>query len=633
MAEETLKIPYIKETEKLVFEQSPGIWKRLANREVFGPYWLRGLVFNYPNTLLFSIQRRYHNAVNRQRGEENFNRKDFKIKPSLSDYVGEISYLSSRLANKETIAEIFERIKQGQRVEIHFGERFDQELEKKILKRPTSRGRRYFEEVDEKDTLHIYFEIRRQTLNDEKNPPTDFLELMSFLGFYEMTRYLVRLSIENPEILPKVGKARKKLLKIINKFLPEGQTWTFEDLKNWANSSGGIYLSNASHSYVVPLSSLTEKKEKHELALYDAVMNIGLKMEEKSLAPPEAIVLGNEFTFPLILAIPLLTKEDLAYLAKNQEANKEGKPLDLLPKSIKKEKLDNLTQNTLTRFMYLQFLSRYNGEDARLKEIKQRIFDRLEKMGVITRIAEATETSLGDPVDYYDFSKLDEAYFHQLKNAYVSEELKIILRKLASQKTHILNFSYPLGDNTYGLIEAISDLIPSVENIAFFGKVGATLQWDGENHLGARVGRVVSPEYVSSINDFNPQKFMNCLKEYNIPLPVIVNADETELIFQSEGVLLQTLRDIKKAQEAIIQRKDIPYNKKIKLLIDMESYYLFLICKKVKITPSVVYYTSDNTKIPPLPGNLKESIITSLGPRGSFAVMVAGLGALKSLIN
>lgn len=632
MAGETLKIPYIKETEKLVFEQYLKIWEGLVTGKFFGPSGIRGLVFNYPSTLLFSIQPLYHDAVNKQKGGEKF-RKDFEIEPSLSDYIGEISYLLPRLADKETIAEIFKRIKQKQRVEIHFGERFNQELEKKILKRPISRGRRYFEEVDEKGTLHIYFEIRRQTLNDEKNPPTDFLELMSFLGFYEMTRFLISLSIRNPKILPKVDEAREELLNIINKFLPEGQTWTFEDLKNWANSSGGIYLSNASHSYVVPLSSLTEKKEKHELALYDAVINIGLKMEEKSLAPPEAIVLGNEFTFPLILAIPLLTKEDLAYLAKNQEANKEGKPLDLLPKSIKKEKLDNLTQNTLTRFMYLQFLSRYNGEDARLKEIKQRIFYRLEKMGVITRIAEATETSLGDPVDYYDFSKLDEAYFHQLKNAYVSEELKIILRKLASQKTHILNFSYPLGDNTYGLIEAISDLIPSVENIAFFGKVGATLQWDGENHLGARVGRVVSPEYVSSINDFNPQEFMNCLKEYNIPLPVIVNADEIELIFQSEGVLLQTLSDIKKAQEAIIQRKDIPYNEKIKLLIDMESYYLFLICKKLKITPSVVYYTSDNTKIPPLPGNLKESIITSLGPRGSFAVMVAGLGALKSLIN
>ena len=632
MAGETLKIPYIKETEKLVFEQYLKIWEGLVTGKFFGPSGIRGLVFNYPSTLLFSIQPLYHDAVNKQKGGEKF-RKDFEIEPSLSDYIGEISYLLPRLADKETIAEIFKRIKQKQRVEIHFGERFNQELEKKILKRPISRGRRYFEEVDEKGTLHIYFEIRRQTLNDEKNPPTDFLELMSFLGFYEMTRFLISLSIRNPKILPKVDEAREELLNIINKFLPEGQKWTFKDLEDWANSSGGIYLSNASHSYVVPLSSLTEKKEKHELALYDAVMNIGLKMEEKSLVPPKAIVLGNEFTFPLILAIPLLTKEDLAYLAKNQEANKEVKPLDLLPKSIKKEKLDNLTQNTLTRFMYLQFLSRYNGEDARLKEIKQRIFDRLEKMGVITRIAEATETSLGDPVDYYDFSKLDEAYFHQLKNAYVSEELKIILRKLASQKTHILNFSYPLGDNTYGLIEAISDLIPSVENIAFFGKVGATLQWDGENHLGARVGRVVSPEYVSSINDFNPQEFMNCLKEYNIPLPVIVNADEIELIFQSEGVLLQTLSDIKKAQEAIIQRKDIPYNEKIKLLIDMESYYLFLICKKLKITPSVVYYTSDNTKIPPLPGNLKESIITSLGPRGSFAVMVAGLGALKSLIN
>jgi hypothetical protein len=633
MAREILRIPYIKETEKLVFEQYPKIWEGLVTGKVFGSSWLRGLVFNYPNTLLFSIQPLYHDAVDKQKGGKKF-RKDFEIEPSLSDYIGEISYLLPRLADKETIAEIFERIKQGQRVEIHFGERFDQELErKKILKRPTSRGRRYFEEVDENGILHIYFEIRRQTLNDEKNPPTDFLELMSFLGFYEMTRFLVSLSIRNPKALPKVGKARKKLLEIVNKFLPEGQTWTFKDLKNWANSSGGIYLSNASHSYVVPLSSLTEKKEKHELALYDAVMNIGLKMEEKSLVPPEAIVLGNEFTFPLILAIPLLTEEDLAYLANSQETNKEGKPLDLLPESIKKEKLDKLTQNTLTRFMYLQFLSRYNGKDPRLKEIRQRIFTRLEEMGVITRIFEATETSLGDSVDYYDFSKLDKAYFHQLENAYVVEELKIILIELARQKKHILNFSYPLGDNTYGLIEAISNLIPSVNNIVFFGKVGATLQWDGENHLGARVGRVVSPEYVSSINDFNPQEFINRLKEYNIPLPVIVNADEIELIFQSEGVLLQTLRDIKKAQEAIIQREDIPYNEKIKLLIDMESYYLFLICKKVKITPSVVYYTSDNTKIPPLPGTVKESIITSLGPRGSFAVMVAGLGALKSLIN
>lgn len=448
-----------------------------------------------------------------------------------------------------------------------------------------------------------------------------------------MTRYLVRLSIENPEILPKVGKAREKLLNIINKFLPEGQTWTFEDLRNWANSSGGIYLSNASHSHVVTLSSLTEKKEKHELVLYDAVMNIGLKMEQKGLPPPEAIVLGNEFTFPLILAVPLLTEEDLAYLANSQEANKEGKPLDLLPESIKKEKLDKLTKNTLTRFMYLQFLSRYNGKDPKLKEIKQRISTSLERMGMITRIAEATETSLGDPVDYYDFSKLDAAYFHQLKKAHVVKELEIILKNLVYQQKHILNFSYPLGDNTYGLIEAISDLIPSVKNIAFFGKVGATLQWDGENHLGARVGRVVSPEYVSSINDFNPQEFINRLKEHNIPLPVIVNADDIELIFQSEGVLLQTLSDIKKAQEAIIQREDIPYNEKIKLLIDMESYYLLLICKKLGITPSVVYYTSDNTKIPPIPGNVKESIITSLGPRGSFAVMVAGVGALKSLIN
>ena len=628
MKEKVLKIPYTKETEELVFKQYLRIWEGLVAGKVFGPSWLRGLVFNYPNTLLLKIQARYQKAV------DNGGNDNFRIRPSLSDYVGQMSYLLPRLANKETIAEMFERIKRGQEIKIHFGERFDQKPEEQlskrpILKRPIARGRRYFEEVDEKGILHIYFEIRRQTLNDQKNPPTDFLELMSFLGFYEMTRFLVKLSINNQKMLPKVNKAREELITLINKFLPKEKAWTFKDLEKWANSKGGMYLTNASHNYVVPLSQLTKEKEKHELALYNDVISIGLKGEKNFLAAPEAIVLGNEFTFPLILAIPFLSKKDLTYLLKSQEANKEGKPLDLLPKSIKKEKLDRRVKNTLVRFMYLQFLSRYDGQDQKLKEIKERIFTSLKKMGVITRIFEATETSLGDPVDYYDFSKLNNDYFHRLKKLPVIEELKKILEELAREKKRILNFSYPLGDNTYGLIEAISDLMPEVKNIAFFGKVGATLQWDGRNQLGAKIGRVVFPEYVSSINNFNPQQFVNRLREYNIHSPIIINPDEIELIFQSEGVLLQTLSDIKKAQEAMIKRKDIP----IKLLIDMESYYLFLICKKLNIKPTFVYYTSDNTRIPPIPGNVKDSIITSLGPRGSFAVMVSGLIVLSGLLS
>jgi len=551
----------------------------------------------------------------------------------LSDYVEKLSYLLPRLANSQTIQEIFERIKNGERVQIHFAERFEEDLEKtQALKRPTARGRRYFEEVDENGNLHIYFEIRRHTINNQTNLPTDFLELMSFLGFYEMTRFLVKLSINQPHLLPKVGKARKKLLALINKFFPKEKRWTFEDLKNWANSSGGLYLSNASHEGVSPLSSLRETKEKHKLALYDAVIKIGLRMEEENLSPPDSIVLGNEFTFPLILAIPLLREEDLKYLSANQEANQNGKPLDLLPPSIKKEKLDKLTRNTLTRFMYLQFLSRYNGQDQKLKEIKERIFNRLRSMGIIKRILEPNETALGDPVDYYDFSNLDEAYIHQLKKAPIIDDLKNIILELKRQGKQILNFSYPLGDNTYGLIEAISDLILKVQKVVFFGKVGATLQWDGENNLGARVGRVVSPEYVCSINNFDPQLFTNLLRVYNIPLPVIVDADQIEAIFQSEGVLLQTLSDIKKAQQAIRERDDIPYRDKIRLLIDMESYYLYLICRAKGLSPFVIYYTSDNTRIPPIPPDLKESIITSLGPRGSFAVMVAGLGALGSLL-
>jgi len=628
MTRETLKIPYIKETEELVFVQLPRIWETLAENKVLGPSRLRGLVFNYPNTLLLNIQKPYHVALTEE--EE----KTFRAKPHLSDYVGELSYLLPRFAENKTIQEIFERIKNEEKVQIHFAERFEGSLEEtQQLKRPAARGRRYFEEVDENGDLHIYFEIRRQTINDENNPPTDFLELMSFLGFYEMTRFLVKLSINNPDFLPKVGKARKKLIAIINRFFPREKYWRSEDLENWANSSGGLYLSNSfSRDGVCPLFSLREREEKHQLALYDGVMKIGLETENRNLPPPDSIVLGNEFTFPLILAIPLLTEGDLQDLSTDPEANKEGKPLDLLPPSIKKEKLDSLTKNTLIRFMYLQFLSRYNGQNKKLRDMRTRIFNRLRNMGVITRICEAEETALGDPVDYYDFSKLDKNYVDKLIKAAVVKDLKDIILNLKYQRKRILNFSYPLGDNTYGLIEAISDLIPEVRRVVFFGKVGATLQWDGENNLGARVGRVVYPEYTSSINNFNPEQFENFLRLYDIPLPVIVDADQIEAIFQSEGVLLQTLSDIKKAQEAIMARKDIPYQNKIRLLIDMESYYLNLICRAKDIHPAVIYYTSDNTRIPPIPADVKESIITSLGPRGSFAVMVAGLGALGSLL-
>ena len=71
---------------------------------------------------------------------------------------------------------------------------------------------------------------------------------MSFLGFYEMTRFLISLSIRNPKILPKVDEAREELLNIINKFLPEGQKWTFKDLEDWANSSK-VSLQSTSFSF------------------------------------------------------------------------------------------------------------------------------------------------------------------------------------------------------------------------------------------------------------------------------------------------------------------------------------------------------------------------------------------------
>lgn len=198
-----LKTPYIKETERLIDQYANFVWKQLIEGRFFSPSVLRGLVFNYPNTLLLGIQEKLHSAIE--------NNRKLKTKPVLSDYIGETSYLLSRLVDREDVAEIFEEIANGRKVHIHLTEKItnSEDLE---VKRPSARGRRYAKEKDENGETHLIFEIRRQTINDEENPPTDFLELMSFLGFYEMTRYLVKLLIERPDLLPKVGRQRKKAI-------------------------------------------------------------------------------------------------------------------------------------------------------------------------------------------------------------------------------------------------------------------------------------------------------------------------------------------------------------------------------------------------------------------------------------
>lgn len=629
MTEKKLKIPYIKETRKLTEQYACFVWRQLIKTKTFSPGNLRGLVFNYPNTLLLGTQQQLYNAL--KTGE------NLKIKPRLRDYVGETNYLLLRLVNEKEIPEIFNDIAEGKKIHIHLVEKIS-DTENLIIKRPRARGRRYILKTDPSGEMHLTFEIRRQTINDEKNPPTDFLEIMSFLGFYEMTKYLTKLSIEKHDFLPKGGNQRNILLSLINSFLPKVKSWDFKKLQAWAVSSGGFFLEPYKNlddnKLSVPLHSLEKSLPIEQTALYHDAEKIMKKIKEQGLSTPESIILGNEFTFPLLIGLPLLNDTDLIFLRLSQEANKDGKPLDLLPLSIKKDKLRPQEKNLIERFMYLQFLSRYKGEDRTLQRIRYQIFSKIDSMGIKQRLFKAEEVSLGDPVDYYDFSKLDDGYIHQLKHSPINKSVKNILLKLKRESRSFLNFSYPLGDNTYGLIESLKTVMPDINlNVIFFGKVGATLSWDGQNHIGTRVGRLVIPEYVVSTNDFDSEKFIDKLGEYKIPIPIIFDREIVEEILQSEGVLLQTLMDIKKAQESIIQREDIPYNNRIRLLIDMESWYLNLVCKKFRISPNIIYYTSDNTVLPPIVkyNKAKETIISSLGPRGSFAILISGLTALNVL--
>jgi hypothetical protein len=108
-------------------------------------------------------------------------------------------------------------------------------------------------------------------------------------------------------------------------------------------------------------------------------------------------------------------------------------------------------------------------------------------------------------------------------------------------------------------------------------------------------------------------------------------------------VLLQTLEDIKilrnqimRGEVKIVDSRGNQINpKKIKILLDMESAHLQRACQELGIVPFICYYTSDNTKVPPIniDKNHEETIVTTLGERGSLAVLLSCLSVLHGILN
>ncbi len=572
------------------------------------------LIFrNYGNTLLLADIDNQHEALQEE--------KRISLKRTNTDIAGEFSYALLRLVNKEDIEKLAD-------AQVYFTDNSEAFLSQPAthIKRCAARGRLYSVETNPDGSNKFTFFIRR---TDTLQPSTDALEILSLISVIELARQRMKTTpLKSKEITTPNGETKTRTPYVDELTTSTGRPWSSKEVKIWARKSG-ITIRGSEHG----LRNYQTAPILEETIHYSTVQQIQEKLIEKGLSIPQTAILGNDFALPILAATGIFTQEDMDILEKDQTVND---PLFALNGTIKPEKLSGTEQDIVRRYGYLQFINRYSGKNERYLELKTKLQSVISSLK--TPLFTATETALADPIDYYNFGNLEQSYIDQIPD----ETIRNLLLDAKERKFTALNFAYPLGDNTYGLVKSLNKVM-GIENIGFFGKVGATIDYLEEGTLsGVKVGRLVLPENtISNTPNAKEEAFLNHTLHQDVL--IIPASDATEVILQVNGVLLQTIEDIKFLREKLASGDILVRDsndaiidpKKIRVLLDMESHHLHSACKELNIWPSVCYYTSDNTKIPPsnLEQSHTETLVTSLGARGSFAVLISAATVLSDLLK
>lgn len=482
---------------------------------------------------------------------------------------------------------------------------------------------------------------------NNQETPTDTLELLSLLSVVELAKHKIKARIgkntRNSDGKRRYNKPTYKVKEVgpdgntktvvkhayrdeLTAFT--GKTWTHEEIADWASGSD-LNLTPGP----MPLSHLDHAPILEQTAVYASVDQIKTKLAEKAISVDSAI-LGNDFTYILSIATGLLTPDELALLRSDPNIKD---PLTQMNGTVRVGLLQPEEQDLVQRFGYLQYLNRYQGDNEQYNQIKAKVKSLYEKFQI--PIFDANETALADNVSVLDFTQIDDSIIANIP----VESVRSLIKQAKNDHHKILNFCYPLGDNTYTLVKSLKAAL-NIRKIGFYGKVGATLDYiEGHGvHSGAKVGRIVLPEE-STLNDANSpiNPFINNISKQDV---LIINtADQTEVILQVNGVLLQTLEDImllrQKILSGMVQIQDdlgiIIDPKKIKILLDMESGHIQRGTQESGQILFACYYTSDNTKIPPTQADTShgETIVTTLGQRGTLAVLLSGLSVLNGIVT
>ena len=565
---------------------------------------------NYVNTLLLHDLDRQHKALHE--GEW------VAIQRKNEDLAGEFSYAVLRLVSKEDI----EKLSQAT---VCMTDNFDEFMSQPedTIKRAAARGRLYRIKQKADGKYKFTFLVRRTQTTQTS---TDALEILSLLSVIELARRRIKNTPLKSKTVVEDGVEKKKSVYKDAFAVVTGRAWSSKEVKEWAQGEG-ITLVSSELGLRDYQSALQLKDTVH----YTIVQQIKEEFNKRGLNP-DATILGNDFALPILAATGIFTDDEIKIMQNDLDIND---PLAALNGTIKIEKLEYSQQDIVRRYGYLQFLNRYTGTNPLYIELKARMLRVTNSLKI--SLFGAIATPIADPIDFYDFTNLEQKYINQIPDKIIRN----LLQDAKNKNFKALNFCYPLGDNTYGLVKAIHEVL-GITSIGFFGKVGATIDYLDGGYRGVKVGRIVMPERTAKNSPIvTVETFVNGLITSDVL--IIPASDATEIILQVNAVTLQSLEDIRYLRQQLLDKRILILDehghainpKKIRILLDMESHHLHSACVELDIIPIVCYYTSDNTKVPPveLEQSHRETIVTTLGRRGSFAILISAATVLRGLLE
>ncbi len=532
--------------------------------------------------------------------------------------IGAMSYLLSRFLNRRDFRLLLEK-----QLHIHFSDDPDEFYNRGFLgddspqfRRPDKRGRVYRidkiriirNDSSEEEETHITFLIRRSV----EDNTTDGLEILSFLAFLGFAKELIQQRINTGN--------NRKLESFLENFFGKENYYNF--FRNELIFSRDSWSLQPLGEEVKNRRIQTDKGISETLSLVyaDFYEKIKYEFERRMLGPfPEHVIIGNDFSLSLLVAMGGLVEDEVEKVYQYYRSKNNGTELYTLPENIrnsfiKKGDTDEIIQakiETLRRYAALMYLNRLNIDeidDPKIKNIKSRIDSLIN--GFRTRVTTDTYTCLGDPVDILDFTKIPDEVIDKIPY------LRELIRNLKIRGLRVLQLPYPLGDSIYGLIKALYLL--GMRNLGFFGKVGATIK------SGQKItrGRVVYPEYVLRMgrNISEAVEF----KSFNRIVPekdcaFIDMPDIKEILLSNNSLLLQTPHEL-----GNLRLKD---GTEVLPLLDMEAWWMVMVCQELSIPFYALYYISDNTIL----GKDKtdQAITKSLGEKG----VLASLETATAILN